>query len=294
MSGSNNKVATIIHLNNPDDAASWCKTQRGRRKKIGFVPTMGALHDGHLSLARAAKRENDLVCVSIFVNPLQFNNPEDLENYPRDFDRDVRQLENEGCDMIFTGTLTQFFPDAHKLEEINMLEAGRYALGLEGDYRPGHFAGVVTIVERLFNTVGQCSAYFGEKDFQQCLVIRELTESINGIDIIICPTIREDSGLAMSSRNSLLSPQARERASVIYQALCTAQDAWNNGERRPHALSGTMHSILKTAGVDIEYATVRDPNRWIAFESEDSLDSARAFIAIRIDDIRLIDNMKLG
>ncbi len=207
----------IQSLPDPQTASRWCSRQRARRRTIGYVPTMGALHRGHLSLVERAVRENDVACASIFVNPLQFNNAADLQKYPRDMQRDIALLERAGCDMVYTGTLAQFFPevdvgdagDGGAGDDVSDGVAGGYAgvikpgdagpaaRGLEGAARPGHLQGVCAIVERLFNTVGACTAYFGEKDFQQTLVIADLAKRFERVAVVVCPTVREPSGLAM-------------------------------------------------------------------------------------------------
>ncbi len=284
----------MIRFDNPDEAGEWCDSIRGQSKSIGFVPTMGALHDGHLSLVRAAREHNDLVCASIFVNPLQFNNPDDLNNYPRDLDSDSAQLAETGCDMVFTGRLNQFFPGLEHPDQINLLDPGPFAHGLEGEHRPGHFAGVYTIVDRLFRCVGACRAYFGEKDYQQSLVIRDLATTLKGIDVIVCPTVREDSGLAMSSRNVLLDNQNRKTAAVIYQALIAARQSWQQGIRQADELSRVMRTVLDQPGISIEYATARDLDHWTTFEPTHILQKARAFIAIQLAGVRLIDNLQLS
>ena len=197
-----------IHLVSPALAQKWCDEQRSTGS-LGFVPTMGALHEGHLSLVSRSIEENDYTCASIFVNPLQFDNTSDLDAYPKTFESDFEQLESLGCDMVFTGTLAQFFPEVTDIKHIDRKDPGPAGKGLEAEHRPGHLEGVYLIVERLFQTVGDCRAYFGEKDFQQTLVVRTLANRLKDqgcdIDIVTCPTIREESGLAMSSRNQRLS-----------------------------------------------------------------------------------------
>ena len=282
-----------LFLPDPGSAGRWCRQQRAAGRKIGFVPTMGALHEGHLSLVRCSLEENDATCVSIFVNPLQFNDPRDFSSYPSDIGKDVDLLAETGCDMAFSGTLEQFFPGTGDTGEIEQVDPGPAARGLEGEYRPGHFAGVRAICERLFRIVRPARAYFGEKDFQQTLVVKDLARELGYPEIVVCPTSREPSGLAHSSRNLLLSGKERERAAVIYRALSGAQKAWRAGERRPQELRGIMCAILDVPGVEVEYADLRDPLAWSAAPPRTPMRRAQALIAARIGGVRLIDNLRL-
>ena len=284
-------------FDNPDRAREWCDEVHERRATLGFVPTMGALHEGHLSLIERARAENDSVCASVFVNPLQFDERSDFERYPRDFERDALLLERAGCSMVFTGTLEQFFPGRVRhdgtLDPRALLAPGESAAGLEGELRPGHFAGVATIVARLFEIVTPTRAYFGAKDFQQTLVVRDLVRERGGPEIRVCPTVREPSGLARSSRNERLTPAQRETATALARALENARSAWRAGERDPARLGETMRGVLARAAISVEYATVRDPERWTSAEPRRPLERAVALIAARVDGVRLIDNMRL-
>ncbi len=257
------------------------------------MPTMGALHEGHLSLIRRALLENDVACVSIFVNPLQFDDPADLERYPNDLRQDIKMLDDIGCDMVYVGELDEFFPETADGSEIELEAAGAAGMGLEGDHRPGHLDGVRTIVNRLFQTVGPCRAYFGEKDFQQTLVVRQLASELGYPDVVVCPISREVSGLARSSRNVLLTDQEKEQAVAIYRALVDVRQRWDNGERDADALTKAMHASLKSSGLDVEYAQVRDPRNWTASPPKGNLPRAQALIAVRLGKVRLIDNMRL-
>jgi pantoate--beta-alanine ligase len=279
----------------PQQARAWSRDWRAQGRTLGFVPTMGALHEGHLELVRRAKRENGAVCVSVFVNPLQFDDPKDLSAYPRDLDGDARLLAGVGNDLLFTGELADFFPDfgaalaQRGLEAIPREDPGPDAAGLEGAFRPGHFAGVATICRRLFEWVSPRRAYFGEKDFQQTLVVRHLARRLGFPEIVVCPTEREASGLARSSRNQRLSPAEREHAALLYRALLAARSAWERGERRRAALEAELQGAL--SGERIDYAVVRDPER---FASEpERLERAQALLAVRIGPVRLIDNLRL-
>ena len=200
---------------------------------VGLVPTMGYLHEGHLSLVRSARAECASVIVSIFVNPTQFGPNEDLASYPRDLPRDLDLLENEGVDLVWTPTPEVMYPPGYQtwvsVEEVTQ--------PLEGGMRPGHFRGVTTIVAKLFNTVQPDKAYFGQKDAQQAVVIRQMARDLNfPLEVLVCPTVREPDGLAMSSRNSYLNPTERQAATLLHRALTAAQAAYNGGERDAQAL----------------------------------------------------------
>ena len=289
-----NSTACVL-FDTPQQARHWLQQQHHNNRSIGFVPTMGALHDGHLSLVKQARKDNEIVCVSIFVNPLQFNNPDDLDKYPRDFDLDVKMLETVGCDMVFTGTLETFFSEIHDLSKIPLEDPGAFAQGLEGEFRPGHFDGVKTIVKRLFETVGHCKAYFGAKDFQQTLVIKSLAQEMGYPEIIVCPTQREVNGLAMSSRNQLLTAEQKQIAGKIFQALTKARAAWQQGQRDASRLKHLMLEELDHPALDVEYVELRDPQAWHS-QSQATLlkNPPQALIAASIGRVRLIDNAFLG
>ncbi len=287
----------ITRLSSPRDAAVWCDRMRRNGLSIGYVPTMGALHEGHLALVRNAAANNDVCCASIFVNPLQFNDPADLEKYPVDLEKDCLLLHKTGCNMVYTGSLRQFFPNSPDTGAIPLLDAGRGASGLEGDWRPGHLEGVATIVDRLFRTVGDCSAYFGEKDFQQTLVVRELANNLAceniKINVVVHPTVRESSGLALSSRNQRLSQRQKTIAPKIHEALCAARHAWQNGSRDPAGLEKIMRRILRRPEIRLEYAVIRDGAHWSRHTPSAGIQSPRALIAVRLGEVRLIDNLFL-
>lgn len=280
-------------LADPRAAARWCAREREQGRRIGFVPTMGAIHEGHLELVRRSVRDTDVTCVSIFVNPLQFDNPEDLARYPRDLDADLALLERAGCHMAFTGTLEQFFPGIGDPGAVPREDAGPGAAGLEGRQRPGHFAGVATIVRRLFELVRPDCAYFGEKDFQQTLVVRHVAAGLGYPEIVVCPTVRDSAGLAWSSRNVRLSAAERRCALAIPRALTAAREAWRRGERDAGRLSGIMHEVLDGSGLEVEYAEVRDPEHWQAEVSTGRLRRAQGLVAARAGETRLIDSMRL-
>jgi len=299
----------MLRLTSPDEARRWCAECRARGARtrsapapglaptLGFVPTMGALHEGHLGLVRRAARECAKTCVSIFVNPLQFDDPGDFERYPRDFEGDARQLESVGCHMVFTGTLQGFFPGlVGESGEFGaaLVDPGPMAAGLEGEFRPGHFAGMATIVERLFELVEPDRAYFGQKDFQQALIVTGIARRRGRPEIVVCPTAREPSGLALSSRNALLSAAERTSALGVSRALRRARELWDAGERHAAPLARAMRAEIEAAGLGLEYATVRDPGGWTAGEPAGALERAVALVAARSGRVRLIDNLRLA
>ena len=283
----------IRSLPDPQAASRWCSGERARGRTIGYVPTMGALHRGHLSLVERAVRENDVACVSIFVNPLQFNQRDDLERYPRDMAGDIALLEGAGCGMVYTGTLGGFFPEVGDVGDIVPADAGAAACGLEGEFRPGHLQGVCAIVERLFRTVGDCNAYFGEKDFQQTLVVAELARGVDGVNVVVCPTVRESSGLAMSSRNRRLNDEELGVAAGVYQALLAAGEAWRGGIRSVGELESILRGGLTDERLRVEYAAVRDAGNWSENLPCGEMTRARALVAVYIGEVRLIDNLRL-
>ncbi len=223
----------------------------------GFVPTMGYLHDGHLSLVKRARAENDRVAVSIFVNPTQFGPNEDLAAYPRNLDRDLKLLESLGVDLVFNPTPEVMYPPNYQTY-VTVEDVTKY---LEGASRPSHFRGVATVVTKLFNIVGAERAYFGQKDAQQTIVIQRMVTDLNiPIEIIVCPTMREADGLAMSSRNTYLDAEHRGAAPVLYRALCAAKDAFDTGERNGDRLRSIMRGIIEAEPLTIlEYVSAADP-----------------------------------
>ena len=260
-------------------------------RPLGLVPTMGALHEGHLSLVRRAKAENATAAATIFVNPAQFGPGEDLAAYPRDLPRDLELLAGEGVDLVFTPTPESLYPAGFS----TWVEVGEIGEKLEGAVRPGHFRGVATVVCKLLSIVRPDRAYFGQKDGQQTAVIKQLTRDLDlGPEIIVCPTIRESDGLALSSRNAYLTPEQRQAAPVVYQALSALESAWKSGttsvpELRERALE-VLRSEPSVEGVD--YVAVVDPNGF--HELDTALPGAMALTAVRIGGVRLIDNVVLG
>ncbi len=259
---------------------------------------MGALHEGHQTLVRQAAQENDRVCVSIFVNPLQFGEAKDLDTYPRDFEGDAELLEEVGCHMAFTGTLPEFFlgqlNEEGGLASEYLLDPGPFAESLEGEYRPGHFEGVATIVGKFFEILKPTRAYFGQKDYQQALVVTDLAQRMDGPEVVVCPTHRERSGIAFSSRNTNLTEDGYAAGLFISRALYAARALWLQGERNPAALSSLMRNVLAQGDLLVEYASVRDPECWSGTEPKGPLKRAVGLIAARAGHVRLIDNMMLS
>jgi pantoate--beta-alanine ligase len=261
---------------------------RASGKRIGLVPTMGAFHDGHLSLMRTARAESDVVVVSLFVNPLQFAAGEDLHRYPRSEADDAESAATVGVDFLFAPAEEEMFPPGFTTS----VDPGAVGLGLCGASRPGHFEGVATVVTRLLGIVAPDTAYFGLKDYQQVAVIRRIVEDLAiAVEIRALPTVREPDGLAMSSRNRYLAPDERERAVGIFHALQHASSRYVEGERDPAVLSSTAAATLADSGLEIEYVEVRDAETLGAYTPERP---AVLAVAVRVGDTRLIDNIVLA
>lgn len=253
---------------------------------VGVVPTMGALHDGHLSLVRAARAECDRVVVTIFINPRQFNRPEDLASYPRDEDTDTAALEAFGVDAIFAPLPEEVYPPGFA----TAVSVAGVAEPLEGALRPGHFDGVATVVTKLFGMTQAERGYFGEKDWQQLQVIRRLVADLNlGVTVVACPTLREDSGLAMSSRNRQLSPEARAVAPGLYIAMREAAAAVAAGQTPTTALPEARTRVLKAGFERVEYIVLRDAETLA--DLTDPSRPARLLAAAWLEGVRLIDNI---
>jgi len=271
-------------------AGSMKKLSDGFRKKglsIGFVPTMGYLHDGHLSLVKEAKRQNDIVVVSIFVNPTQFGPEEDLKKYPRDLKRDLIMLSKYKVDIVFHPGAGEIYPDGYK----TCIEVKGLSDKLCGASRPGHFKGVATIVAKLFNIVRPDAAYFGEKDHQQQGIIKKMVKDLNmGVKIISMPTVREKDGLAMSSRNKYLSKDEREKALAINKALKFAKGLAGSGVKSSVKVKTAMSKLMRTAkGLKIDYISICDPE---TLEEKRTIKGKTLIaIAVYIGRTRLIDNI---
>jgi len=254
---------------------------------IGFVPTMGALHQGHISLQERARNENDFTVCSIFVNPIQFNNPEDLEKYPRTEEEDLRKLRNAGCDLVFMPAAQEMYPEKNTVK----YEFGHLEKVMEGEFRPGHFNGVAVVVKKLFDIVQPHRAYLGEKDFQQLAIIKALVKMLHiPVEIIPCPTLREPSGLAMSSRNERLSPKDRETASVIYKTMCLAKN--KVPVLSPAEIEAWVEQEINTAnGMQMEYFKLVDADTLLPVQEWKTGQPVRGCVAAYIGGVRLIDNI---
>ncbi|MCX6231757.1 MAG: pantoate--beta-alanine ligase [Bacteroidetes bacterium] len=268
---------------------SYLAPFKKNNKTIGFVPTMGALHQGHLALVKQAKAENDIVVVSIFVNPIQFNNKEDLLKYPRTFETDASLLEAEGCDVIFYPDESQMYPEPDQ----SVYDFGLLDKVMEGKFRPGHFNGVAIVVKKLFDIVLPDKAYFGEKDYQQLQIIKALVEHKNiPVTIIPCPIYREDDGLAMSSRNMRLTAEERKVAPFIYQTLLQAKDKSN--QLNPNELTHwVIQQIEENSMLTLEYFEIVDAATLLPVINFNDCQSSIGCIAVFLGDVRLIDNILL-
>lgn len=259
-------------------------------RPLGLVPTMGYLHDGHLSLARQARADCKSVAVSIFVNPTQFGPSEDLSKYPRDLKRDLEMLESVGVDLVWTPTPEIMYPPGFQ----TWVEVQEMTRPLEGAQRPGHFRGVTTVVAKLFNAIQPDKAYFGQKDAQQAAVIRQMTSDLNfPIEIVVCPTVREADGLAMSSRNVYLDPAQRKAAPVLHRALNAAKDAYEKGERDAGKLREIMKKTIEAEPLaQMQYVSCAD--YYTLQELERVNGKALLSMAVYFGKTRLIDNIVLG
>jgi pantoate--beta-alanine ligase len=262
---------------------------RALGRTVGLVPTMGALHEGHLSLLRAAAADCDVVALTIFVNPLQFGAGEDLSAYPRPLDRDLELAEEAGADVVFTPTTDEMYPEP----TLSMVHIEQLTAGMEGASRPTHFDGVTTVVTKLFNIAGPSRAYFGEKDFQQLAVVRRMASDLDQpVTVIGCPIVRESDGLAMSSRNIYLSGPEREAATVIHRALRAGAAMISAGERDPALIEAHMASIIDAEPLaELDYAVVVDPDSLVAPIELVSGASVRLLMVAKVGTPRLLDNL---
>ena len=277
-------MKVVTHLNELQAARQQLK------EPVGLIPTMGYLHEGHISLILAARQDCASVVVSVFVNPSQFGPAGDFSSYPRNLPRDIEMLQGAGVDLLWTPIENEMYPEGYQtwvsFEEVTK--------PLEGAVRPGHFRGVATIVSKFFNAVHPQLVYFGQKDAQQVVTIRQLARDLNyPIDIVVCPIIREADGLAMSSRNTYLSPTERQAASVLYRALSSAKDAFTNGEHNASELRTRMQEIIAgEALAQVQYVSCADPDALQELQGDVSY--ALLSLAVSIGKTRLIDNMIIG
>lgn len=262
---------------------------RAEGKTLGFVPTMGALHEGHMSLIYKAKQENHAVLCSIFVNPTQFNDKKDLEKYPRTIQADMELLISAHCDMLFA----PFVEEMYNKEEKIQFDFGYLDKSMEANHRPGHFNGVATIVKKFLDIIEPDAAYFGQKDFQQLLIVKHLVKDLQlNVKIVDCPTLREKDGLAMSSRNVLLSVEERTQASFIYQTLSKAR--YLSGERSIKELQNWAgHEFEKHPLMQLEYFEIIDAQTLLPIEKVSDSKEVVACIAVKLGNVRLIDNIIL-
>lgn len=261
------------------------------KKAVGLVPTMGALHEGHLSLIQKALSENDIVVVSIFVNPTQFNNAEDLEKYPRNLSGDIKTIERLSQEVvIFAPEISEMYESTPKAISFDF---GGLDKVMEGKFREGHFQGVATIVEKLFELVKPTRAYFGEKDYQQILIIKSMLEQRKlPVTLVPCPIVREKSGLAMSSRNERLSPEGRKEAAFIYSVLQEAQKLFTTASVA-EVEAFVKEQFSQKEGFDLEYFTITKADTLEEVKEKKSSESYRAFITVYVEGVRLIDNIAL-
>lgn len=259
-------------------------------KTVGFVPTMGALHEGHLTLVRRCAAENDVCVVSIFVNPTQFDNKHDLETYPRNLEADIKLLQSAGCDVLFAPSESEIYPEP----DTRRFDFGTLDKVMEGAYRPGHFNGVAQVVSRLFNIIKPTRAYFGEKDFQQLAIIREMVKQYNvPVEIVGCPIAREESGLALSSRNQRLSAEGKAAALSISKALFGS--VYLKNEKSVSELkSWVIDKINSDPMLEVEYFDIVDALSLKSIENWDETDNAVGCVTVYCGDVRLIDNIQYG
>ncbi|MDP4291952.1 MAG: pantoate--beta-alanine ligase [Bacteroidota bacterium] len=279
-----------------EETVNFLIPRRNQGKSIGLVPTMGALHQGHLSLLHKARMENDFVVCSIFVNPIQFNNPEDLKKYPRTLEADLKLLEEVGCDLVFTPEVKEIYPNT--LEPLPVYELSGLDKPMEGAFRPGHFQGVCVIVHKLFSIVRPKRAYFGEKDFQQLAIIRHMVKSLKlDLEIVGCPIVREEDGLALSSRNMRLSAEERQIAPMIYKTLQQARlkvKSTPKNDITPNQLKQWItDQISSYPSLKPEYIEVVDKNTLQPIQGWKEGNELIVCVAVYDGAVRLIDNIVL-
>ena len=276
------KVALIAYL----------KTIKTANSTIGFVPTMGALHQGHLALMQRSIKENDDTVVSIFVNPTQFNNPEDLDKYPRTLEEDVKKMRGLSDKMILYAPSVEDIYEGNTVSQDFDFDGLEYQM--EGKFRPGHFNGVGTIVKRLFEIVTPTNAYFGEKDFQQLQIVKKMVEKTNlPVNVVGCPIFREDNQLAMSSRNERLTPEERKEAAIIYKTLTEAKEIFQNGSPED-TIQFVEDAFKDNERFDLEYFVIADESTLLPIDHKSKDKNYRAFIAVFVNNIRLIDTISLN
>jgi pantoate--beta-alanine ligase len=283
----------MILFKKANDIRKWLELVKRDSSMVGFVPTMGALHEGHLSLIDASLKENALTVCSIFVNPTQFNDPGDFEKYPVTIEKDIYQLQSAGCDAIFLPPVSEIYPGGIETAGGKKYDLGYLESILEGKYRPGHFQGVCQVVHRLLDIIKPGRLYLGQKDYQQCMVISRLTGLIgSNTEIRICPTLREPDGLAMSSRNLRLDVEQRRRATMIYQTLSRLKNEIRPGPTGLFIKEGSQN--LQNAGFKVDYTEIANAKTLHPVVNWDGKEKIVALIAALLGEIRLIDNMQLN
>lgn len=271
-----------------EEMRAACRRASASGARLGFVPTMGYLHDGHMSLVARSRAECAVTAVSIFVNPLQFGRGEDFSTYPRDPERDGALLEAAGVDLLFAPEPGSFHAEDHA----TYVEVEGLSEGLCGEHRPGHFRGVATVVSKLFNIVRPSAAYFGQKDWQQAMIISRMSSDLGyGIDIVVCPTVRDEDGLALSSRNSYLSPSQRKAAPALYRALASARDLALAGFASAGQLAGAVRDALAGTPLEVEYVEVREARSLRPVSDPAPGSELVVAAAARLGATRLIDNV---
>ena len=283
----------MIILKKPNQLHDFLERRRNERKKIGFTPTMGALHAGHVSLVNAAKKQNDLVVCSIFVNPTQFNDPEDFRKYPVSIEKDMLMLEGAGCDVLFLPLIQDIYPSGTK--NLKHYELGFLETVLEGKFRPGHFQGVCQIMHRLLEIVLPDNLFLGQKDYQQCLIIKKLIDLIrldDKVKLTVCPTLREKDGLAMSSRNARLLPAERIKATTIFVSLRYIKENLNPGNTKK--IKDAAKDMLLQNGFRTDYIEIADANTLELVEDWNGKQKVVVLAAAFINNVRLIDNLEVN
>lgn len=282
-------MTEVVH--DPAAFRRACEALRADGKSVGLVPTMGALHAGHLSLVEQARRQTDAVVVTVFVNPLQFGPGEDYQRYPRTLETDVQACEQRDVALVFAPARDAMYPSGFQTH----VEVGTLIERLEGIHRPGHFRGVTTIVTKLFNLTGPCYAFFGRKDYQQLRIVQRMVRDLDmPIEVVGRPTVREQDGLALSSRNHYLSADQRERAQAIAHGLRAAASAWAQGERDADRLRSLAREPIDAAFDSIDYVAIVDPDELEMRTGPVADERAMIVVAAHLGSTRLIDNLELG
>ncbi|HEU4858817.1 MAG TPA: pantoate--beta-alanine ligase [Chitinophagaceae bacterium] len=283
----------MIIIKKPKELQDFLESNRNEGKRIGFAPTMGALHAGHLSLVNENKKQNDVVVCSIFVNPTQFNDPEDFRKYPVTIEKDILLLEDAGCDVLFLPSVQDIYPSG--TNDLNHYELGFLETVLEGKFRPGHFQGVCQIMHRLLEIVLPDNLYLGQKDYQQCMVIKRLIKLIgldDNVKVTVCPTLREKDGLAMSSRNARLLPAERIKATTLFASLRYIKENLNPGTTKKIKDAGKQ--MLLQNGFRTDYIEIADANTLQLVENWNGKQKIVVLAAAFINNVRLIDNLEVN